>query len=214
MVALKPRDQVGARRAVPGGNPQKYTLDERGRRLIEDCYDGSRERANELAQWLGVTPSAIKKWAQQLGVSRNSDPRWTQEEMDYLEKNLFKMSSKDIAKHLGRTVIAVRAKTNRLSLYRTHIDGYTKADLALGLGIRDHHKIEKWIERGWIKGKKLPISEYATRQPWLFTAKAIRDFIIAHPEEIDLRRVEKIWFIDIMAGGRDGIGALGEQRDR
>lgn len=208
MITLKTPDQVGARRAHPGGNPQKYVLDDRGRRLIEDCYDGSRERCNELARWLGVPPGAIKKWAQKLGVSRNSDPRWTQEEIEYLEKNLLKMTSKDIAKRLGRTVIAVQAKALRLNLYKSNLDGYTKADLALGLGIRDHHKIEKWIDRGWIKGKKLPISEYATRQPWVFTAKAIRDFIIAHPGEIDLRRVEKVWFIDIMAGG-DGIGALG-----
>lgn len=202
-----PHGQVGAKRTVSGGRPQKYFLDERGRRLIQDYYDGSGERTEDLARWLKVPVGTIRKWSQQLGVARQRDPRWTEEEIAYLEKNLLKMSFEEIAWKLGRTVTAVRTKANRLSLYRMDVNGYTLKDLMLGLGIRDHNKVDKWIERGWIKGKKLPTSDHAAHQPWCFSPAQIREFVLAHPEEIDLRRVEKIWFIDIIAGPR-GLGRL------
>lgn len=201
-------DNVGAPRAHTGGKPQKYFLDERGRSLIMAHYDGTKEHTEDLAKWLDVPAWLIKKWAQKLGISRNRDPRWTSQEMAYLEKNLRRMTIEDMARHLGRTRSAVQSRIYRIGLYRRSDDGYTMKDLMLGLGVRDHHKVERWVNRGWLKGRKLKTNKDANHQPWLFLDKDIRDFIIAHPEEIDLRHVEKHWFIDLLAGGKYGIGSI------
>jgi hypothetical protein len=39
---------------------------------------------------------------------------------------------------------------------------------------------------------------------WI-THNAVREFVLKHPDEIDLRKVEKWWFLDLMTAGRIGI---------
>lgn len=202
-------EHVGSRRTHTGGKQQKYILDDRRRRLIEDFYDSSSERTDELQRLMpGIPRWKISDWAVQLGVSRRYDRRWTPEETSYLEKHLYHVPFEVIAKHLNRTVTAVKSRAHRIRLYLCHVDGYTMADLMLGLGIRNHHKVERWIKLGLLKGEKLPVSDHAVAQPWRFRDKDIRDFIVAYPEEIDLRKVDKHWFIDLLAGGTVGIGRL------
>lgn len=211
MVARKPIDQVGVRRpAGTGGVPQKYTLDDPGRRLILALYDSSSERIDELQRRLGVPRGIVQKWAFELGVTRHMERGWTPEQVEYLRQHFRKDKAVDIAKHLGHTVSSVRYKANRLGLSQTRDDCYTLTALCEGLG-RSHKQAKRWADQGWIKGERRANS--TSNDPWTFTAKNIHDFIIAHPEEIDLRRVDKFWFIDILAGGRDGIGAfLHDQR--
>jgi len=36
---------------------------------------------------------------------------------------------------------------------------------------------------------------------WI-THPAVRDFVLRYPDEIDLARVEKIWFVDLVTAGR------------
>lgn len=208
----KPIDQVGARRAFPGGVRQKYILDEPGRRLVIALYDGSSERIDELQRRLGVPRYVILRWASQLGVTRRSqDHWWTPKEIEYLKRHFQRDKAEDIAKHLGCTVMSVRHKAHRLGLSQPRDEGYTLTALCEGLGCH-YTKAKRWCDQGWLKGERR--ANHGSTDPWTFTPKQIRDFIIAHPEEIDLRRVEKLWFIDILAGGRVGIGALDDQRDR
>lgn len=53
--------------------------------------------------------------------------------------------------------------------------------------------------KGWLKslgrGVDRPQGDYR-----FFTDEALRRFVRKHPDQIDLRRVEKLWFIDLLAG--------------
>lgn len=213
--ALMPLELVGAKRTGKhaGGHPQKYVLDKPGRRLILARYDGTSKVIDELMQHFpGYPRYIIKKWGRELGLARQKEPRWTEHEITYLEHNLYKKRLGDIAKHLRRTETAVRLKAKRLGMNKTQ-EGYTMRGLCLGLGI-DHHKVEKWLANGWIKARRRG-SDRTPEQGgdiWYFSDKAIKDFIRHHPEEIDPRRADWLWLVDILVGGDyGGIGALGSE---
>lgn len=199
------------RTRTPNGRyNRKYICDDRGRQLIIDLYDGSKARTDELALRLGVSSRVVMRWAKEVGKHGFS---WSQEEIDFLEKNFCKMSSEDIARRLGRTIASIRGKMQRMSLFRAGRNGYTMQDIMLGLGVTDHHKVERWISLGWLKGKKLSIDDYPARQsPWIFTDKAIREFILTHPDQINPRKLDQeswLWIVDILAG-KEGLRRLDE----
>lgn len=205
-------DEIGTRRAGEhrGGRPQKYVLDERGRRLLLGMYDGSSENITRLEQMLTVPRSVVKKWASELGLTPQKAPAWTEKEIQYLETSIKKKSLDTIAKHLKRTKTAVKVKARRLNLSRVHSNGYTMLDVKLALG-NDTKTISKWIEKDWLKGKR----QGPNTPVWLFTDKNIRDFVIAHPNEIDPRRCDWIWMVDLLAGGDHcGIGPLDKNRGK
>jgi hypothetical protein len=37
---------------------------------------------------------------------------------------------------------------------------------------------------------------------WWISRRQVKSFILRAPEEIDLARVEKIWFLDLLTGGK------------
>ena len=115
-----------------------------------------------------------------------------------------------MAKHLGRTKKAVKLKANRLSLSLVRTSGYTMSDVRLALGC-DTKTVQKWIERGWLVGKR----QGPNSHNWRFTNQNVRDFIIAHPNEIDHRRMDWLWMVDLLVGGNDyGLGSLAEERTK
>jgi hypothetical protein len=66
----------------------------------------------------------------------------------------------------------------------------------------DHHKIERWIEHGWVKNGRKGTNRTEAQGGDMrhFEAKDLREFIINNPDEIDLRRVEPMSFIQLVAG--------------
>jgi hypothetical protein len=204
-----PPEQIGTRRRGNGGSPQKYVLDEPGRKLILALYDSTTERTEELMRRLNAPRWRICKWARDLGVSRQNDLRWAEKDEQYLRENLHKKSFEDMAKHLKRTIPAIRRKSLRLGLSKTY-DPYTMQEIALGLGC-DGKRIRRWVEMGWLKGSRRGTKRAANGDPWEFTEKQIRDFILAHPGEIDQRKFDWLWIVDILAGDR-GLGRLDEDK--
>ena len=211
-------EHIGARRTGihRGGIQQKYILDEQGRRLLLERYDGKTETTDDLMRYFaprGIPRSKVKKWASALGLARKKEPLWTEREIAFLERHLHKKSLGDIARELGRTKVAVKLKAKRLGMNKTQ-EGYTMRGLCLALGC-DHHKVEKWLSLGWLKGKRRQ-SERTMQQGgdmWLFTDKAIRQLIRNHPNEIDPRRMDWLWVVDLLAGGDNGIGAFMSERE-
>ncbi len=196
-------EQVGARRTcshLAGGVRQKYVLDDRGRRLIEGTYDGKGATIDRLVKLLGVPRWKIKKWATDLGLVRHREPRWTQEDIDYLEWAVSRKSIADIAAHLGRTKTAVKVKMKRTSIAKSD-DGYTLRRLCECLGC-DHHAVERWIAKGMLRGTRRH-SERTEQvgDMWLFTDEHVKQFIMRYPNEVDQRRVAWIWVVDLLSGG-------------
>ncbi len=203
---LMPVEKVGARREFGGGKPQKYFLDDRGRRLIMDLYDGTKERLNMLQRHLpGIPRPVICRWAMQLGKVHPRD-RWTKEEEKFLRHNIRTMPMYKIADHLGKDSKTIARKATFLGLYKKGMeDGYSLNALGEALGVYDDAKMQRWIRNGWLKGKK--VTTEINQKSWYFTDKDIRAFIIAHPDEVDPRRFDWLWVIDVLMGDR-GIGRL------
>lgn len=205
-------EEVGKKRTGNhhGGVAQKWVLDEHSRRLLIAKYDGLPTTIDELEKKLHVPRWIIKKWAGQLGLAKQKEPRWSPEDVAFLEHNLHKKSIADIAQQLGRTKTAVKLKAKRLGINKTLQEGYTMRGLCLGLGC-DHHKVQKWLEKGWLVGKRRQTErgENQGGDVWYFTDRSIRQFIMHHPHEIDQRRIDWLWVVDILAGGDFyGLGTL------
>lgn len=184
-----------------GGLPQKYVLTDAARELILAEYDSKNRR--ELAARLGVPAWMVSKWAIALGVARTKEKPWSAEQIALLERHAYTKGWRWLAKHTGRTVCAVKLKMKRLHLQKVVGEGYTQRNLAGLLGV-DDHKVGHWIRIRWLSAQP----RRTDRKPqqggdaFLITDRAVRRFIREHPEEIDLRRVDKHWFIDLAFGER------------
>jgi predicted site-specific integrase-resolvase len=74
-------------------------------------------------------------------------------------------------------------------------DGYNATQVAEGLGV-DLHIVTQWIGRGFLKAEKRGSNR--VNDIWYLEDKAVKTFIINHIGIIDIRRVEKIWFVDVL----------------
>lgn len=175
--------------------------------LLLRYYDGHREHLKRLYRRLRRFPTwVIRKKAGDLGLARHKEPRWTVAEEEFVERHIGTLAWKKMADKIGRTVVATKLHAKRMGLRKTKI-GLTANSAARLLGC-DIHKVTGWIGRGWLPS----VRRGTDRQPvqggdaWLIQPNAMRRLVIAHPEEIDLRRVDKLWFIDLMVGRFDLAG--------
>lgn len=194
---------VGASRArlgKPGGRRQRWVLDDRGRRLLLEGYDGRSETIDRLARQLGAPRWRVKHWASALGLARQKEPRWSEAERDYLSEHLHRQSVAAIARHLGRSVCAVKLQAKRMGVVKSG-EGYTLRALELALGV-DHHKIQRWVADGWLRGtrRQTERTDVQGGDMWLFTDAAIRELVRRHPQEIDPRRADWLWLVDVLVG--------------
>jgi hypothetical protein len=211
---LRAISETGAKRTGQhkGGIRQKYVLSEADRNLLRAVYGnpeyGSVEESiNYLVKKFGVPRTTLKGWAHKLGLTHTRDDYWRPEDLAYLEEYYQKpagkrASIKSIARHLGRSEAAVRIKAKRMKFRRFSSDSYTAAALADALGC-DRHKVLRWIERGWLSAS---IDKSRENRQYMISPKEIRRFIISYPDEIDHRRVDWLWLLDILVGDTDRIG--------
>ena len=154
----------------------------------------------ELMRQTGFPRWYVKRQAQRLGLTMHPDRRpWTPVEMETLDKLLGKVSAATIAKRLKRTETSVVMKIKSLGHSRRVTEGYTIRDLELRLG-EDHRNIRKWVERGWLRdgfqggrrnnGNGNDIHRFSDRQ--------ILNFIKSYPKEINLGKVDQVWFLDLV----------------
>ena len=167
--------------------------------FIRRHYDPKvRGRARDIAAALGVPKWAVNKRAGVLGLSRPKDVPWSPSDIAYLEANFHRMATKHIAKKLGRTVTAVKLKAKRLG-YRKNGEGYNVRSLAQALGV-DAHWISDRILAGLITARTRA-TERTVQQggdSYLITDQEVLSFLRKHTFEIDLRKVDQLWFLDLV----------------
>ena len=193
---------------------QKYFPTEAELQIIRDLYDGSSFKFSKIIRLIGRHKYPrwyIGRIAREMGLGRVIEPDWTAAEEAYVDEHYPKMGLKALRRgliHNGmfpRSTTAIKLKIRRLGIHASDGDGFTMRGLQNFLwgGLEQHHIIARWIEKGWLKGKRRGTLRKAGKQggdTWSFSPEWVRAFIIAHPEEIDLRMVDPIAFIRLVAG--------------
>lgn len=190
-----------------GTKPNKYVIDPRHHDRIRRAYlnpTGNGE-IKELASWLGVPRWKLSRFAVTMGwVNKTVKSKpWTNEE-DQLLENLSRycvdkisQKFKDQGYHRTPTAIAIRLKRKRLL---ANIKGYSAYKLSECLGI-DEKGVTRLIKFGKIKADRRGTDRTEQQggdayyiQPW-----NIRQYVIDYIGEIDLRKVDKYWLVDILS---------------
>jgi len=187
----------------------KYFLSEDEKVLIGRLYDGKTTSLNKIMRLLDhhYPRWYVQRKAREMGLARTKEPDWSAKEVEYLHKNFpskgfvaIQNGLKRLNGGVLRSVTAIVLKKKRENINKRS-DGFTMRMVEDLLGA-DHHKIEAWVNKGWLKdGRKgtlrIPVQGGDMHH---FEAENLRDFVINYWGEIDLRRVEKFYFIQLVAG--------------
>lgn len=181
---------------MPG---KKWTWNDAEDAFLRRMYDAAiRGRSHEIATRLRRPRWVVNRRAVALGLSRPKDRPWSEEDSDYLEVNYHRSAMKVMAKHLGRSPTAVKLKAKRLGL-RKYDEGYTASSLAEALGVDPH-----WVLARIRSGSLRAVPRRTERKPeqggdsWLISDDALLDFLREHPYDLDLHKVDSLWFMDLI----------------
>ena len=189
---------------------RKYLFTDQIDRLIRESYHNRRDKKTRLnirplAKKVGKPDWALKKRARELGLARTKELPWSERELEILARYAW-MSDERIRLKLkaagyARTVTGIHLKLKRM---RFKHDGsfYSASGLAQALGI-DSHTVTRWIKSGHLRGKfrGTARTEQQNGDIYLIHEKDVRRFILEHSTDIDLRRVDQLWFLDVLTNG-------------
>jgi hypothetical protein len=181
---------------MPG---KKWTWNEAEDAFLRRMYDPAISgRSQEIANWLRRPRWVVNRRAVALGLSRPKDRPWCEEDRDYLEANYHRSAMKALTKRLGRSPTAIKLTAKRLGL-RKYDEGYTASSLAEALGVDPH-----WVLSRIRSGKLRAAPRRTERKPeqggdsWLISDDALLDFLREHSYDIDLHKVDSLWFMDLI----------------
>ncbi len=182
------------------------TIDAEILRAYLQQRQGDKQALGRVSASLGWPSWAIARRGAQLGVTRAKEAAWSREEEELLEK-AGHLTCAAIQIHFrragyNRSCAAIQMKLNRLRI-KQNLDGYSANGLAAAFGV-DVHKVLTWISRRLLEAERRG-TERTIQQggdTWWITHSAVKRFVLRAPEEIDLARVEKLWFLDLLTDGR------------
>jgi len=189
---------------------RKYLFTNQIDQLIREIYlshPGAKTRPGirMLAKKVGIPHWALKKRARELGLARTKELPWSERELEILERYAW-MSDERIRLKLktagySRTVTGIHLKLRRMK-FKHDPSFYSANGLAQALGI-DSHAVSRWIRRGHLKAQLRGTArgEKQNGDIYLIREKDVRRFILEHPTEIDLRKVDQLWFLDLLTNG-------------
>lgn len=175
--------------------------------LIRRTYEGKPEKGaiKELARQTGRPRSWLNDRATKLGcvVPRFKEPRWTEAEKHIVHENAHRHPA-TIQKALkgagySRTETAITVQRKRLGACTDDPDHYTSRGLGLLFGL-DESVVRNWIAAGWLVAKRRGTARVATQggDQWWIHRKAVRAFVIENTARVDLRKVDKFWFVELL----------------
>lgn len=166
----------------------------------------NRKAITLAARRIGWPRHAVLRRARQIGLARTKEAPWTEREVSVLQEYGY-LSDATLAEKLRahgfvRSATAVHLKVTRMRIKKNG-DWYSATTLAKAFGC-DVHVVLRWIN-----SKALPAEKRGTERgqaqggdTWLIRHADVRRFALAHPDEYDLAKVEKYWFLDLITGGK------------
>lgn len=157
-------------------------------------------RELDYPRWKITRYAQLQGWADKL----QSQPPWTDKEIDILERNgqygPIYLQGKLELHGFKRTLSAIAIKSKRLKIKKS-LDGFNAREVAECFGV-EAKAVTRWIRDGKLKAQKRQTERTAAQGGDIFYIKPthIRKFILENLEIIDIRKVDKFWFTDIVAG--------------
>jgi hypothetical protein len=179
--------------------------------IVTAAYTRFREHKDRTAIKAAALRLQCPRWqvnrrAKHLGLARIKEQPWSEQELALLERLAHHtpevIGRKMRERGFARTTTGVLLKRKRLKL-RANVDGYSLTSLSRAMGV-DQHVVKKWVKAGWLRATmnetaRLPIQG---GDSYHVSHSAVYAFAMAHPDEIDLCKVEKFWFLDLITQGR------------
>ena len=189
---------------------RKYTFTDQIDQFIREFYlsragNKTRPGIRVLAKRVGIPHWALKKRARELGLARTKELPWSEPELEILARYAWmsdeRLRLKLKAAGYTRTATAIHLKLKRMA-FKKGGGFYSANSLAQALGI-DSHAVTRWIRAGRLKAtlRGTARGERQNGDIYLIREKDIRRFVLEHPSDIDLRKVDQLWFIDMLTNG-------------
>lgn len=155
-----------------------------------------------FAEKIGWPAWAVSKRGRELGLTRTKEAPWSEPELELLNHHSW-MTDERIRLKLKAAGFTRTATAIHLKLTRTRAkqggEYYSANGLASLFGC-DRHCIGRWISKGYLKARPRGTERTETQggDVWLIRHRDVRQFIAEHPMEFDLRKVDQLWFIDLL----------------
>lgn len=172
-----------------------------------------RGAVQRLAEELGLKRDTLSKFALQLGLTlpHKKEPPWTASEDDLLSRMLPKSSPAvlvGIFRDHGfvRSESAIRIHAKRLQLSTRWRATLSARQAAAILGIDDKTATELCIE-GRLKAERRESKRLPQQggKPWSIRREDLRQYIIDNIERIDIRKVDRVAFVDVLVSEAPAI---------
>jgi hypothetical protein len=164
----------------------------------------SKPRVINLAKKFNMPRWAIYQRALKIGAVQSSHQKkkWGKEEVSILKKYA-QYEPQTIRKKLEkagyeRSIASIVLKRKRMRLL-ANLDGMSACLCAEFLGI-DLHWVLNYIGQGLLKTEVIRRDKEG-KVNYYIKEKDLRKFIVDNPDLIDLRKVEKYYFIELVANG-------------
>lgn len=183
--------------------PRRYADSDAIDLAIRDCYSRAMRKGDvkALAGRIGRPAWWVQKRATTLGVTRNNRTRpdaWTEPELALLER-WASGGLKTIARKLrdagyARTPTGIAVQLKRRKIDRTDPDVYSATQLGPLFGV-NAKTVADWIERRGLRARKVA---WGPQGRFVVRTSELRRWIKANPAYVDLRRVDQVWFWEVM----------------
>ncbi len=186
--------------------PVKWPITPEIHEAIVKVYqrDTGNGQAAALATRIGYPRWKITRYAIQVGIvpKQKKEPDWTDREIHILELNAHR-SPETIQRKLrlsgftrSVTGIVLKRKRERMP---ANLEGMSATALAYCLGV-DVHFVMKAIKGGRLKAQRREThrTEAQGGEIYFIKEKAIKKYILTWLNEIDIRKVDKYWFVSVI----------------
>jgi hypothetical protein len=194
-----------------GAERQEWTASPQIDAIIIRIYQSTPAKGDikKLARTVNRPMWWVCKRAVKLGLSqpRFRELPWTEAEIDYVT-NIAHKDPESISRMMkrrgfNRSATAISVKLKRVGTptgKNADTEHYTGRQLAGLFGI-DSKAIAAWIGKGWLKAERRGTArtEQQGGDEWWIHRKNIRQFIIENTAAFDIRKVEKFWFVELLA---------------
>lgn len=177
--------------------------------MIRRAYESRSVGAiRDLSKTIGRPRWWVRRRALKLGIAvpRFKEPAWSEAEHELLAQHAHKtptVIALIFRKHgYRRTEAAIVNKIKRRGFDTLDPNHFTARGAALVMGV-DCSTVTSWIEKGWLKAKRRGTARLPCQggdHHWIHR-RELRAFIVDNAARVDLRKVDKFWFIDFLVSG-------------